>query len=107
MNCEEHTKNSQNRIKTLILTSTLRDYSDSDIIVRVTVTNNGAGADDAAKRLLERNKRVLSKNCKPFIDFSREVNNTQINCSEDMDVVMLLYSLIETNHNYSKGSRSL
>ena len=53
-----------------------------------TITVTGAGADDAAKRLDERNKGVIFKNCAPFTDYVSEINNTQVDNAEDLDVVM-------------------
>ena len=41
-----------------------------------TITITGAGADDNAKQLNERNKGVIFKNCAPFIDCTSEMNNT-------------------------------
>ena len=38
----------------------------------------GAGANDAAKRLHERNKWVIFKNYTPFIDFISGINNPKI-----------------------------
>ena len=35
-------------------------------LVKGTITINGAGNDDAAKRLDERNKGVIFENCAPF-----------------------------------------
>ena len=53
-----------------------------------TITVTGVGADDAAKRLDERNKGVIVKNCAPFTDYVSEINNTQVDNAEDLDVVM-------------------
>ena len=39
-----------------MLTSSLCDYSDAYILISGTLTITGAGADDTAKRLNERNK---------------------------------------------------
>ena len=39
-----------------MLRSSLCDYADAYILVKGTITITGAGADDAAKRLDERNK---------------------------------------------------
>ena len=44
-----------------MLKSTLCDYTDAYILVNGTITMNGAGADDKAKRLDERNKGVMFK----------------------------------------------
>ena len=46
-----------------MLRSSLCDYSDAYIFVSGTITITGAGVDDAAKRLDERNKGVIFKLC--------------------------------------------
>ena len=60
--------NCQVKFKTSVLRSSLCDYSDAYILVSKTITNTGVGADDAAKRLHEKNEAVLFKNCAPFTD---------------------------------------
>ena len=75
--------------------------------VRGTTTITGAGADDAAKRLDERNKGVIFKNCAPFTDCISIINNTQIDNEKYLDAVMLMYNLMEYSNNYSKISGSL
>ena len=90
-----------------MLRSSLCDYSDANILVSGTITMTGAATDDAAKRLDERNKRVIFKNCAPFTDCISEINNTQIDNAKYIDVVMPMYNLIEYSDNYSKTSGSL
>ena len=75
--------NSQIRFKTSMLRSSLYDYSYAYILVSGTITITAAGADDAAKRLDERNKDVIKK-CAPFTDCISEINNTQIDNSKYM-----------------------
>ena len=72
---EMYNENSQIRFKTPMLKSSLCDYSDAYIIVRGTKVTDGVGADDNARRLDERNKGVIFKNCAPFTDFISEINN--------------------------------
>ena len=69
--------NSQIKFKTSILESILCDYSDTDIVSSGTIRTNGTGNDDAARRLDERNKGAIFKNCDPFSDCISEINNTQ------------------------------
>ena len=83
------------------------DYSDAYILVSGTITITGAGADDAAKRLDERNKEVIFKNCATFIDCISKINNTEIDNAKYLDVVMQMYNLIEYSDNFSKTSESL
>ena len=46
------------KIKTTILRSDLCDYADAYTLVKGTITIAGAGNDDAAKQLDERNKNI-------------------------------------------------
>ena len=65
-----------------MLKSSLCDYNDAYTLVSRTITIDGAGADDVTKRLDERNKEVIFKNCAPLTDCIREVNTTQIDDAE-------------------------
>ena len=87
--------------------SNLCDYADAYILVKGTITNTGAGNDDAAKRLDERDKGVTFKNCVPFTKCISRINNTDIDNAQDIDIVMQMYNLIEYSDNYSKTSGSL
>ena len=69
-----------------MLKSSLCDYSDAYILVSGNITITGAGADDASKRLGERNKGVISKNCVPFTDCISEISNTLIDNAKYIDV---------------------
>ena len=82
--------NSQIKFKTTMLKSSLCDYSDAYIFVKGTITIEGAGNDAAARQADERNKGVIFKNCAPFINCISEINNTQIDNSKDIDIVMLM-----------------
>ena len=90
-----------------MLRSNLCDYADAYILVKGTITITGAGDDDAAKRLDERNKGVIFKNCAPFTKCISRINNTDIDTAQDIDIVMSMYSLIEYSDNYSTTSGSL
>ena len=95
------------KFKTTMLRSNLCDYADAYIIVKGTITITGAGADDAAKRLDERNKGIIFKNCVPFTKCISRTNNTDINYVQDIDILTPMYNLIEYSDNYSKTSGSL
>ena len=95
------------KFKTSMLRSNLCDYSDAYILVKGTITITGAGDDDAAKRLDERNKGVIFKNCAPFTKRTSRINNTDVDTAQYIDVVMPMYNLIEYSDNYSKTSGSL
>ena len=95
------------KFKTTMLRSNLCDYADAYILVKGTITITGAGNDDAAKRLDERNKGVIFKNCAPFTKCIIRINNTEIDNANNIDIVMPMYNLIEYSDNYSKTSGSL
>ena len=76
-------------------------YSDAYILVSGTITITGAGADDAAKQLDERNKGFIFKKRAPFTDCISKINGTQTDNAKDLNVVMPMYNLIEYSNNYS------
>ena len=95
------------RFKTAMLRSNLCDYAVAYILVKGTITITSEGDNDAAKRLDERNKGVIFKNCAPFTKCISRINNTDIDNAQDIDIVMPMYNLIEYSDNYSKTSGSL
>ena len=50
------------------------------------------------------NKKVIFESRFPFTDFISEINNTQVDNTKDIDIVMPMYNLIEQNDNYLKPS---
>ena len=99
--------NSNIRFKMSIRRSNLCNYSDAYILAKGTITvPNTAAASAAVKNTY---KKVIFKNCAPFIDCITEMNNIQIDDAQKNDIVMPMYNLIEySNSNaYSKTSRSL
>ena len=74
------------RFKTTKLRSNLCDYADAYILVKGAITITGAGANDAAKQLDERNKDVIFKNCAPFTKCIRRINGTDIDNAQDIDI---------------------
>ena len=47
------------------------------------------------------------KNCTPFTNCISEINNTQVDNAKDIDIVMIVYNLIEYSDDYAKTSGSL
>ena len=94
--------NSQIKFKTSMLRTSLCDYNDAYILVNGTITITAAGDNDAARRLDERNKGLIFNNCVPFTDCISEINNTQIDNTKYIDVVMPMHNLIEYSDNYLK-----
>ena len=95
------------KFKTTMLRSNLCDYADAYILVKGTITITGAGNDDAAKRLDERNKGVIFKNCAPFTKCISRINGTEIDIAKDIGIIIRIYNLIEYGDNYSKTFGSL
>ena len=52
-------------------------------------------------------KKVIFKNCILFTSAISEINNAQIDNAKDIDIVMLMYNLIEYSDNNAKTSGSL
>ena len=93
------------KFKTTMLRSNLCDYSDAYILVKRTITITGDGDDDAAKRADERDKGVIFKNCEPFTKCICRINNADLDNAKVIDIVMLMYNLIEYSDNYLKSIR--
>ena len=97
MNQEEHTMlKAKSNFKTTMQKSSLCDYSDAYILVKVPITvNNTAAADTDVNNT---NKKVIFENCSPFTNCISEINNTQVDNAKD--IVMPMYNLIEYCDNY-------
>ena len=97
--------NKQIKFKTSMLRSSLCDYSDAYILAKGNTTvNNTAAAGAAANNT---NKIVILKSCAPFTNSISKINNTHIDNAKYIDIVVLMYNLIEYSDNYSKTSGSL
>ena len=88
-----------------MLRSSLCDYSDAYILVQRNISVNNTAAEGAAANNAA--KKVIFKNCAPFINCISKINNTQIDNAEYINIVMPMYNLIEYSDNYSKTSGSL
>ena len=101
----EYNVNSQIKLKTTMLKSSLCDYSDAYILVKGTISVNNTAAQGAAAN--NDDKKVIFRNCAPFTNCISEVNNTQVDNAKDIDIVMPMYNLIEYSDNYAKTTGSL
>ena len=52
-------------------------------------------------------KKVIFKNCDPFISCISKIDNTQVDHAKDIDIIMQIYNLTEYSDNYSKTYGSL
>ena len=96
--------NSQIKFKTTMLRPNLCDYSDAYILVKQTIAVNNTATAAAPNN---RNKKLIFKNCTPFVKCISEINNIQIDSAKDIYIVLLMYNSIEYSDNYSKTSGSL
>ena len=82
-----------------MLRSDLCNFSDVCIVVKgkITLTNPNNHAYD---------KKLASKNNALFVSCISKINNTFIDNTEDLDVLMLMYNLLEYSKNYSKTTGS-
>ena len=93
--------NSQIKFKTSMKRSILRDYSDACILVKGTIIVARVLAPAQPQNV---GKKVVFKNYAAFTDCISEINNTQMdNANKYIDVIMLMYNLIEHNDHYSKN----
>ena len=102
----------------------LCDFSDAHIVVKgdIIVTKKIFTADDFerqhntnlnaintnnAKNNVFGEKKLVSKNNAPFINCISKINGIKIDNAEELDVVMLMYNLLQYSKNYKKITSSL
>ena len=115
--------NKEIRIKTSMLRSDLCDFSNAYIVVKgnIFVTKKTFNADDidepnniatnvnasnTANNNAFGNKKLVFKNNAPFINCISKIDGVKIDNAEDLDVVMLMYNLLEYSKNYRKATGS-
>ena len=69
-----HNANIQIKFKTTMLKSSFCNYSDAYILVKGTITVDDTSAAGAATN--NTNKKIIFKNCAPFINCISKINNT-------------------------------
>ena len=74
------------------------------MFVKETITVPNTAAASAA---VNNNKKIILKNCGPFTDCITQINNTQVDNAQKIDIVMTMYNLREYSDVYSKISGSL
>ena len=85
----------------------LCNYRDAYIIVKIIITKTEEGGDHAANPWGKRNKGIIFKNRVLFTDCSRKISSTEIVNAIDLDIVLLIYTLIQYSDSYSTTSESL
>ena len=94
---DTYNENKSIRFETPMLRSNLCDYSDAYILVKDTITVNGAvnGAEND-----------ITSNA-PFVSCITRINGELIEDADDLDIVMPMYNLLEYSKNYRKTIGSL
>ena len=98
MNQEERITDNQIRFKTLMLRSSLCDYSEACIFVKgiiAVATETNAAPNNA-------NKMAIFKNCVPLTNFMGRVDE-----ASDINALMPMHNLVEYSHIQSKTSAIL
>ena len=95
--------NSQIKFNTIMLKVSLCNYRDAYILLKGIITVADISAAAAAAN--DANKKITFNNCAPFTDCVSKINDMQIDSGKCIDVVMLMYNIIEYSHNYLKSIR--
>ena len=95
--------NTQIRFKSSMLKSSLYDYSDTYILVKMAISVAAASGTDASND----DEKVVFKSCAAFAGCISKINNTKVDNPHDIDVVMSMHNLIEYRDNYSRKSAPL
>ena len=88
-----------------MIMSNLSDYSDAYILIKGTIAVPNTTVVCAAVN--STNKKIIFKNWASFTDQITEINNTQVDNTKKIDIVMSMYNLIEYSDAYSKTSGGL
>ena len=97
---KSYSVNKEIRFKANSIRSDLCDYSDSYIKVTCEVELEGNDDDDKI------NKDIVLKNNAPFTTSTTKINGIFIDNSEDLDIVMPMYNLLNYSKNYVKTNGS-
>ena len=68
----------------------------------MTITGRPPDTNAATKQTKKGDQEVIFKICGSFTDCINEINNTQVDNTKDLDVVISMYNLIKCSDNYSK-----
>ena len=79
------------KFETKLIKSSLCNYSDTYILVTGDIEATGGNA----------KTRVAFKNCAPFTKWITHINDEHVDGTENLNVIMPMYNLIEYNDNFS------
>ena len=83
------------KFKTIVIRAHLCDYSDAYILVIGNIENKFP------------NSSVASKHCAPFTKCITHIHDEHLETTENLDIIMPMYNLLEYSDNYSDSSGSL
>ena len=93
----ENENDSTTKFETKVIKPNLCDYSDAFILVTGDIKDADVAADT----------NVAFKNCAPFTRCVTHINDEHVETAENLDIIMLMYNLIEYSDNYAGSSGSL
>ena len=103
-----YNENKSIRFKTPMLRSNLCDYSDAYILAKGTITVTAPEVNNNADNIRDkRNRPLILKNNAPFVSCITRINGKLIEDTDDLDIVMSMYNLLEYSKNYRKTVGSL
>ena len=88
-----------------MISSNLWNYNHAYIQFKATITVQNTAA--TAATVNNTNIKAIFKSCAPFINCISQINNTQLDGAQAIDIVILMSNLIVYTDVYSKTSRSL
>ena len=98
---DRYKPSNQIRFKTSVLRSDLCDFIDAYILVEETITVLGTS------NMSRKNWPLAFKDNAPFITCISKINNTLVDNTKDLDVVMPIYNLTESSKNDRKTTVGL
>ena len=101
-----YNENKLGRFKTSMLRSNLCDYADAYVLVKGTITVNGI-VNGVENEINRRHRPLILKNNAPFVSCITRINGELVEDVDDLDIVMLMYNLLEYSKNYRKTIGSL
>ena len=92
-----------------VLKPNLCDYTEAYILVdgKIRAIPGAAAAGDPAAAPALNLTRLTLKNCASFTKCNLEINDEHIDTTENLDIIMPMYNLIEYSDNYQDSSVTL
>ena len=82
-------------------------YSDVQMKGTITITGGPEATDTEARLADGKNKTIIFENSLPLTNYTRKINNTDVDNAKNQDVVMPMFNLIGYTDYCSETSGSL